>query len=152
TEPVPADYPTLSPYICVDGAAEAIAFYVDVLGATERMRMGGPEGKIGHAELAIGNSVLMLSDEWPDAQFFNPRSVGGTPVTLSVYVPDADATFAKAVAAGSKPLREVSDHFYGDRSGQVEDPWGHRWNVSTHVEDVSAEEMQRRAAAAMGSP
>jgi PhnB protein len=141
----------MSPYLCVDGAADAIAFYVDVFGATERMRMDAPGGKIGHAELAIGNSVLMISDEWPDMQVFGPRHVGGTPVTLSLYVPDVDATFSKAIAAGAKQLRSVENQFYGDRSGQFEDPWGHRWSVATHVEDVSADEMQRRAADMMGA-
>lgn len=150
-EPVPSGYPTISPYLCVDGAAEAINFYTDVLGASERMRMDAPGGKVGHAELQIGDSVVMLSDEWPDMQVFSPRTVGGTPVTLSVYVPDVDATFGRAVAAGAKPLREVENQFYGDRSGQFEDPFGHRWSVSTHVEDVSAEEMQRRAAEVMGA-
>jgi len=150
-EPVPSGYPTVTPYLCIDGATEAIKFYTDVFGATERMRIPAPDGKVGHAEIEIGNSVVMLSDEWPDMQVFGPRTVGGTPVTLSVYVPDVDATFGKAVAAGAKPIQEVENKFYGDRSGQFEDPFGHRWNVLTHVEDVSADEMQRRAAEVMGA-
>jgi PhnB protein len=150
-DPVPSNYPTVTPYLCIDGAAQAIEFYTDVFGATERMRMPSPDGKIGHAELTIGNSVVMLSDEWPDMQALSPRTIGGTPVTLSVYVPDVDATFDKAVTAGAKQLRAVENQFYGDRSGQFEDPFGHRWNVMTHVEDVSPDEMQRRAAEAMGA-
>lgn len=149
-EPIPSGYPRLSPYLAVDNAAKAIDFYVDVLGATERMRMAGPDGKIGHAEVTFGeNAVLMLSDEWPDMDIRGPRSIGGTPVTISVYVPDVDATYTRAVAAGATSLREPADQFYGDRSAQFLDPFGHRWNVMTHIEDVSAEEMERRVAEAM---
>lgn len=145
-KPIPDDYPRLMPYLIVDGAAEAIEFYGSVLGASERMRMPGPDGKLGHAELQIGDSVVMLADENPGMNIRSPRSIGGTPVTLHVYVEDADTAFERAVKAGAKPLRPVEDQFYGDRSGQFEDPYGHRWNVATHVEDVPAEEMQRRAA------
>ncbi len=146
--PIPDGYPRVSPYLCVDGAADAIAFYVDVLGATERMRLEGPPGKLGHAEIQIGDSVVMLSDEFPDFGAQSPKTVGGTPVTMSVYVEDVDATFAKAIAAGAKELRPVETQFYGDRLGQFEDPFGHRWSVASHVEDVSPEEMERRAAEA----
>ncbi|WP_131766010.1 VOC family protein [Candidatus Protofrankia californiensis] len=149
-EPIPAGYPTISPYLCVDGAAAAIDFYTQVFGATERMRMGAPGGKIGHAELAIGDSLIMLSDEYPEMAAVGPKSVGGTPVTISVYVEDVDATYDRAVKAGAKGLRPVENQFYGDRSGQFEDPFGHHWSVSTHVEDVPPEEISRRAAKAVG--
>jgi PhnB protein len=146
-KPVPDGYPQLTPYICVDGAARAIQFYEKVFGAVERMRMPAPGDKIGHAELQIGGAVLMLSDEHPEFGALSPRTVGGTPVTLSLYVDDVDSVHAKALAAGARELRPVRDEFYGDRSGQFEDPFGHKWNVATHVEDVSPEEMQRRAEA-----
>lgn len=148
-KPVPEGYPTVIPYLAVAGASEAIEFYKDVLGATERMRMPGPDGTIGHAELQIGESVLMLADEFPDMGHLGPKSLGGSPVTISVYVEKVDDVFAKAVKKGAKALREPEDQFYGDRSGQFEDPFGHRWSVSTHVEDVSPEEMAKRAAKAM---
>ncbi|MEU8530972.1 VOC family protein [Streptomyces sp. NPDC048629] len=150
-QPVPEDYPRITPYLCVDGAAAAIDFYVSVLGANERMRMPAPGGRIGHAELALGNSVVMLADEFPDMEFRSPKAIGGSPVTLHVYVEDVDAVFAKALAQGAKELRAVKDEFYGDRTGQFEDPFGHRWNVATHIEDVPADEMEKRAAEAMRS-
>ena len=143
--PIPEGYPRLSPYLCVDGAARAIEFYSDVLGATERMRMDGPDGSIGHAELELGNSVIMLADEYPDIGFLSPARIGGTAVTLHAYVEDVDAVFDKALAAGAKELRPVENQFYGDRSGQFEDPFGHRWSIASHVEDVDPEEMARRA-------
>ena len=146
---IPDGYPTVSAYLCVDGAAEAIEFYKDVFGATERMRMAGPDGKIGHAELAIGDSVVMLADEHPDMGVLGPTAFGGTPVTIGVYVTDVDATFDRALRGGAKEIRPVQDQFYGDRSGQFEDPYGHRWSVSTHIEDVSPDEMGKRAAASM---
>jgi PhnB protein len=148
---IPDDYPRVTPYLIVGGAAAAIGFYEQVLGAQERVRMADPAGTIGHAELAIGDSMLMLADEHPEMGYVGPKTIGGTPVTISVYVDDVDATFNRAVEAGATAVRPVENQFYGDRSGQFEDPFGHRWNVSTHVEDVSAEEMKRRAAAAMGS-
>lgn len=151
TKPIPDGYPRVTPYLIVDGAAEAIDFYTSVLGAEQRgSRMEMPNGKIGHAELSLGDSLLMLADEAPDHGAVGPRSVGGTPVTIHVYVEDVDDVFARALAAGAKELRPVSDEFYGDRLGQFEDPWGHKWSVATHVEDVSAEEMAERAKAAMG--
>ena len=149
-KPIPDNYPQVMPYLIVDGANEAIEFYKDVLGATERMRLDGPDGRIGHAELQIGGSVIMLADENPGMNVEGPRSVGGTPVTIHVYIEDADGAFERAVKAGAKPLRAVEDQFYGDRSGQFEDPYGHRWNVATHVEDISEEEMARRAAEMAG--
>jgi len=148
-QPIPEGYPRITPYLCVDGAAAAIDFYTSVLGATERMRMPGPDGKLGHAELQLGDAVIMLADEYPDMDIRGPRSIGGTPVTVHVYVEDVDDVFARAVQAGATPLRPVEDQFYGDRSGQFEDPFGHRWNVATHVEDVPADEMAKRAAAVM---
>ena len=144
-DPIPAGYPRLSPYLCVDGAARAIDFYCDVLGAKLTTRYDGPEGAIGHAELSLGDSILMLADEHPDMGFLSPTRIGGTAVTLHTYVDDVDAVFERARAGGAKVLRPVENQFYGDRSGQFEDPFGHRWNVATHVEDVSPEEMARRA-------
>jgi len=148
-KPIPDGYPRVSPSLAVDGAAAAIEFYTSVFGATVRMRMDMPDGKIAHAELAFGDSVVMLGDEVPQMGYHGPKAIGGTPVTLSVYVEDVDATFARAVDAGATVVRPVEDQFYGDRSGQFEDPFGHRWSVATHVEDVSEEEMGRRAREAM---
>jgi PhnB protein len=145
-KPIPEGYPRITPYLCVDGADKAIQFYTDVFGMKERMRMPAEGGKIGHAELQLGDSVIMLADEHPDMDFRSPRAFGGTPTTVHMYVDDVDRVVGRAVEAGAKVLREVRDEFYGDRSGQIEDPFGHRWNVSTHVEDVSDEEMARRMA------
>ncbi|MFD4240309.1 VOC family protein [Streptomyces sp. NPDC058525] len=148
-QPIPEGFPRVTPYLCVDGAATAIDFYVAVLGARELMRMPAPGGKIGHAELELGNSVVMLADEYPEMGFRSPKAVGGTPVTLHVYVEDVDAVFAKALARGADALSPVKDEFYGDRTGQFIDPFGHRWNVATHIEDVSQEEMAKRSEEAM---
>ena len=149
-KPIPDGYPRVTPYLIVDGAAAAIDFYSSVLGAAQRGdRMTTPDGKVGHAELALGDSLIMLADESPDWGALGPRTVGGTPVTVHVYVEDVDDVFAKAVDAGATEVQPVTDQFYGDRSGQFEDPWGHRWNVATHVEDVPPEEMAERAKAAM---
>ncbi len=148
---IPEGYPQVTPYLSVDGAAAAVDFYMNVFGATERMRMPGPNDTIGHCELQIGDSLIMLADEAPDIGFRSPKTLGGTPVTISVYVDDVDAVFERAVAAGAKALRPVETQFYGDRSGQFEDPFGHRWSVASHVEDVSPEEMERRAAEAMAA-
>ncbi|MCH0539710.1 VOC family protein [Streptomyces sp. MUM 203J] len=150
-KPVPDNHPRVTPYLCCDGAADALDFYRTVLGAQERMRMDGPDGRIGHAELLIGDSVIMLADEYPEMEFRSPRTVGGTPVNLYVYVEDVDAVFAKALARGAREMDPVKDQFYGDRSGSFEDPFGHRWNVASHVEDVPADEMERRAREAMQS-
>lgn len=151
-KPIPDGYPQVSPYLCIDGAGGAIDFYTKVFGATERVRMPDPEGKIGHAELQIGDSVIMLADEFPEMGIRSPRSVGGTPVTISVYVENVDHVFDQAIDLGATPLREVEDQFYGDRSGQFEDPFGHRWSVATHVEEVPPDEMAKRAAEAAGGP
>ena len=149
-KPIPDNYPQVTPYLCVDGADAAIAFYATVFGATVRMRLDGPDGKVGHCELQLGTGVIMLSDEYPEMGILGPTAIGGTPVTVSVYVNDVDAVFAAAVAHGATEQRAVQDQFYGDRSGQFLDPWGHRWSVSTHIEDISPEEMERRAAQAAG--
>ncbi len=148
-QPIPAGYPRVTPYLSVDGGAAAIDFYVRVLGATESVRMAGPEGKIGHAELKIGDSLIMLADAFAEMGGQSPGSLGGTPVTLMVYVEDVDAVCDKAVAAGATMERDVDVQFYGDRAGQFVDPFGHKWFIATHVEDVDPEEMQRRAAKVM---
>jgi PhnB protein len=150
-KPIPDEYPQVTPYLCIDGASAAIEFYRNVFDATERMRMPAPGGKIGHAELQIGDSVIMLADEFPEMDIRGPKALGGTPVTMNVYVEDVDAVFDRAVNAGAKALRPVQDQFYGDRSGQFEDPFGHRWSIATNIEDVSPEEMAKRAAEVMGS-
>ena len=142
--PIPEDYPRVMPYLSIDGAAAAIDFYTSVLDAKERMRMPAPEGKIGHAELELGDSVIMLADESPDMGNKGPKSLGGSPVSLMVYVEDVDATFAKAIEAGATSLRPVEDKFYGDRGGEFEDPFGHRWSIATHIEDLTPEQMQER--------
>jgi PhnB protein len=146
-KPIPDDYPRVSPYLFVDGASSAIDFYRSVLGARERMRMPGPDGTVFHAELELGDSIIMLGDENPDMDVRGPRSIGGTPMMLHVYVEDVDSVFERAIGAGAKALRPVEDQFYGDRSGRFEDPFGHRWYVATHVQDVPPEEMEQRAAA-----
>jgi PhnB protein len=149
-EPIPQGYRRVTPYLIVDGGAAAIDFYASVFGATERMRMDAPEGRIGHAELEIGDSVIMLADEHPEMGARGPKSVGGTPVSLHMYVEDADRVFERALEAGAKELRPVEDQFYGDRLGSFEDPFGHHWHVATHVEDVPPEEMEKRMAEAGG--
>ena len=147
--PIPEGYYSVTPYLVVQDGAGAIEFYKRAFGATELMRMEGPDGKLGHAEIRIGNSPVMLADEFPDMGARSPRSLGGSPVSLLVYVEDVDAQFRQAIAAGAKELRPLTDQFYGDRSGILEDPFGHVWNLATHKEDVSHEEMQRRSQAMM---
>jgi PhnB protein len=149
-KPIPDGYPVVSPYLCVDGAEAAIQFYADVLGATERMRMPAPGGKVGHAELQIGDSLVMLSDEFPEMGQTSPTTVGGSPVTISVYVDDVDAAFQRAQEAGATVVRPPEDQFYGDRAAQFVDPFGHKWSIATHVEDVPPDEMMKRASAMMG--
>jgi len=148
-KPIPDGYHALTPYLVIQGAAAAIDYYKKVFGATERMRMDAPGGKIGHAELAIGGSVLMLADEHPERGYRGPKAFGGSAVSLMLYVPSVDEVFKRAVAAGAKELRPVADQFYGDRLGTLEDPFGHVWTIATHVEDVSPEEMRRRSEAMM---
>ena len=144
-KPIPDEYPRITPYLIVDGAGAAIGFYGTVFGATERMRMPAPGDKIGHCELQIGTALIMLADESPEMGQRSPKSIGGSPVTISVYVEDVDETFDRAVKAGATVVRAVEDQFYGDRSGQFEDPYGHRWSVASHVEDVPPAEMAKRA-------
>ena len=145
--PIPEGYPRATPYLHVDGAEAAIDFYTRVLGARERMRLPGPDGRLGHAELELaGGGVLMLADEFPEMNVRGPRTIGGTPVTLHLYVEDVDAVFEAALAGGATSVSPVTNQFYGDRSGQFEDPWGHRWSIATHVEDVPPDEMEKRAA------
>jgi PhnB protein len=146
-KPVPDGYHSATPYLIVDGAARALDFYKRAFGAVERMRMPGPAGKIGHAEISIGDSVIMLADEHPEMGARGPRAFGGAAVSLHLYVADADVTVKEALAAGATLVRPVEDKFYGDRMGTIEDPFGHRWHVSTHQEDVPPDELARRAAA-----
>src|SRR5262245_21977104 len=146
-KPMPEGYHTVIPYLRIKSAAAAIEFYKKAFGATELMRMAQPDGRVGHAELQFGDSRVMLADEFPEMGFQSPKALGGTPVLLHVYVTDVDAVVERALGAGAKLLRPVQDQFYGDRSGTVEDPYGHRWHVSTHKEDLSEEEIKRRAAA-----
>ena len=145
-QPIPKGYHDVTPYLSIRGAADAIEFYKKALGAAEVMRMPGPEGKLGHAEIRIGGSRVMLSDEYPEMDFLGPQTRGGTSVHLHVYVKDVDAVIERAVAAGAKLLRPVANQFYGDRTGSVQDPFGHVWHIATHVEDVPPKEMSRRAA------
>jgi PhnB protein len=147
-KPIPDGYPRVNAYLVMDGAAAAIDFYKDIFGATERMRMPGPDGRLGHAELQIGDSVVMLADEFPDMDIKGPSSFGGCPITMGVYVEDVDATVAKALAAGATTVRPIQDQFYGDRSGMIKDPFGYTWAVQTHIEDVPPDEMAKRAAKA----
>ena len=148
-KPIPDGYPRVTPYLHVDGASAAIDFYTKVFGATERMRMPSPGGKVGHAELEIGDSLIMLADEFPEMGVLGPKTIGGTPVTIGLYVEDVDDVFERAIAEGAVSVRGVENQFYGDRAGQLEDPFGHRWSVATHVEDVPPDEMAQRAAEAM---
>jgi PhnB protein len=151
-KPIPDGYNSVTPYLIIKGAADAIDFYKKAFGATERMRMAGPDGKIGHAEIIIGNSTIMLSDENLEIAARSPQTIGGSPVSILLYVEDSDVFTSKAVAAGARVTRPVADQFYGDRAGTVADPFGFDWHIHTHVEDVSPEEMGRRAAAAAGAP
>ena len=135
---------SLTPYICCQDAPRAIEFYKKAFGARETMRLAEPSGRIGHAEVDIGGSILMISDEYPDYGALSPTSIGGTPVKLHLYVDDADAVFARAVEAGAKVVRALEDQFYGDRTGTIQDPFGHVWLVSMKKEDLTADEVQRR--------
>jgi PhnB protein len=145
---IPDGYHSATPYLIVNDAAAAIEFYKKAFGATELMRLPKPNGKIGHAEIKIGDSPIMLADEAPEVGARSPRTIGGSPVSILLYVDDVDTTFTKAVNGGAKVQRPVADQFYGDRTGGVEDPFGHLWYIATHVEDVSPEEMKKRATAA----
>ena len=145
-KPIPDGYHSLTPYLVVDGAAKALEYYAQAFGATELFRMEH-EGKIGHAEMKIGNSPFMLSDEHPERGFRGPQALGGSPVGLMIYVDDVDTVFKQAIDAGGVEKNAVQDQFYGDRSGTLTDPFGHVWTVATHKEDVSPEEMDKRMAA-----
>lgn len=148
---IPPGYTTATPYLIVKGAAEAIDFYKRTFNATEQLRMADPSGGVAHAEIKIGNSVIMLADEHPEMGYRGPRSLGGSAVSIMLYVDDVDAVFERAIKAGAKSQRPVANQFYGDRSGTLEDPFGHVWTISTHVEDVAPDEMKRRAEAAFKS-
>lgn len=141
---IPEGYYSVTPYLIIKGAAEAIDYYKNVFGATEVMRMADPSGRIGHAELKIGNSHIMLADEFPEMDHRGPLTLGNSPVSILLYVEDVDSTVERAVAAGARILKPVQDQFYGDRSGFIQDPFGHRWGVATHKEDVSPQEMKER--------
>jgi PhnB protein len=141
---IPDGYHTVTPYLIIRGATEAIDFYKNAFGATELFRMPTPEGKIGHAEIKIGDSSIMLADEYPEMGYKGPQSLGGSPLSLMIYVEDVDTVFNQAVAAGATIKEALQDKFYGDRMGTVVDPYGHIWHVATHKEDVSPEEMQER--------
>jgi PhnB protein len=144
---IPAGYAGVTAYLIIRGAARALEYYKKAFGATEIMHFPGPGDTIAHAEIKIGDGVVMLADEAPDMGYRSPPSIGGTPVSLLFYVADVDARFAQAIKAGGKVQRAVQDQFYGDRSGTLEDPFGHIWTIATHVEDVSMEEMNKRMAA-----
>ena len=146
-KPIPDGYHTATPYLIVQNAAAAIEFYKRAFGATELMRLTDPRGKVGHAEIKIGDSPIMLADEMPEMGFRSPQSIGGAGISLLLYVEDVDTRFRQATGAGAKVLRPVQDQFYGDRSGTLEDPFGHVWTLATHTEDVSMEEINRRAEA-----
>ena len=148
-KPIPDGYHSVTPYLIVRNGAQALEFYKQAFGATELMRMEQPGGKIGHAEFQLGDSRVMLADEFPEMGAKSPDSIGGSPVGLMLYVPDVDARFKQALAAGAKELRPVKDQFYGDRSGTLVDPFGHQWTIGTHTEDPSDEEIKQRMAAMM---
>ena len=147
---IPEGFRSVTPYLCVSDAARAIEFYKEAFGATEIMRMEAPGGKIGHAELQLGDSRVMLADEFPEMNFRGPLTLGGPSSHFYVYVEDVDARVEQAVASGAKLVRPVKDQFYGDRSGGVEDPFGHHWYFATHIEDPTPEEIKRRMEAEMG--
>ncbi|HUG94430.1 MAG TPA: VOC family protein [Planctomycetaceae bacterium] len=149
--PVPDGYHTVTPYLFVRGAAQAIDFYRQAFGAVETARLAGAQGKLGHAEIRIGDSAIMLADEMPEMGISSPQTLGGAPMCLLLYVDDVDARFQQALSAGATEVRPVRDQFYGDRSGTLADPFGHLWTIASHVEDVSPEELLRRFEAAMAS-
>ena len=149
-KPIPDGYHTATPYLIIKDAASAIEFYKKAFGATELLRMAGPDGKVMHAEIKIGDSPIMIADEFPEMGARSPQSLGGSPVNIYLYVEDVDALFSQAIAAGAKVLMPVKDQFYGDRSGGVTDPFGHVWYIATHKEDLTPDEIRQRAAAAFG--
>ena len=144
-KPIPEGYSTVTAYLCIKNAAEAIEFYKKAFGAEDILRMGGPGGTVAHAEIKVGDSIVMLSEEFPGMEGYgSPSTLGGTTSNLHLYVEDADSVFNKAVEAGCKPAYPMEDTFWGDRYGKVVDPYGHHWGIATHIEDVSPEEMERR--------
>ena len=149
-KPIPEGYHSVTPYLIIKGAADAIEYYKKSFGATELFRMPTPDGKIGHAEIKIGDSPIMLADEHPDLGHVGPQTLGGTSVGIMIYVDDVDAMFKRAISGGGQEIKALQDQFYGDRSGTLKDPFGHMWTVATHVEDVAPEEMEKRMAAAHG--
>jgi PhnB protein len=150
-KPIPEGYRTVTPYLAVDDAAEAIEFYKKAFGAKERGRMDAPDGKIGHAELEIGDSLVMLSDPFPQSSTRPPKELGGTSASIFLYVDDVDAFVEQAVEAGATVTMEVADQFWGDRFGSISDPFGHSWSIATHVEDLTPEEIAERGKAAMAA-
>ncbi|HYK19685.1 MAG TPA: VOC family protein [Pyrinomonadaceae bacterium] len=149
-KPIPEGYHSLTPYLICDGAAEAIEYYKKAFGAVELFRMDHG-GKIGHAEMKIGDSPFMLADEHPEMGYRSPKALGGSPVSLMIYIEDVDTIYKQAIDAGGKEVKPLQDQFYGDRSGTLSDPYGHVWTVSTHKEDVTPEEMEKRLAAFKGN-
>ena len=147
---IPDGYHTATPYLIIKDAARAIEFYKKAFGATEIMRMAEPGGKVTHAEIKIGNSPIMLADEFPEMGALSPQTIGGSPVSIFLYVENVDALANQAIAAGAKVLMPVQDQFWGDRYGKLADPFGHLWDIATHKEDVAPEEIHKRAAAAFG--
>ena len=150
-QPIPDGYNTVSPYLAVDDAERAIEYYKKAFGAEETVRMNGPDGKIGHAELKIGDSHLMLSDPFPQSSTKPPTELGGTSVSIFMYVEDVDAVVQKAVDQGATVTMEVEDQFWGDRFGSITDPFGHNWSIATHIEDLTPEEIEERGKAAMAA-
>jgi PhnB protein len=148
-KPIPDGYHTVTPYLIIQGAARAIKFYEEAFDAAELFRMADPSGKVGHAEISIGDSRIMLADEYPEMGFRSPQSLGGSPVGIHLYVEDVDALAGQAVAAGATVLRAVQDQFYGDRSGTLVDPFGHVWTIATHKKDVSPEEIEKHFEASL---
>jgi PhnB protein len=148
-KPIPDGYHSVTAYLIIKDAARGIEFYKKAFGATELMRIADPSGKVMHAEIKLGNSIVMLADEFPERDIRSPQALGGSPVGIMLYVPDVDAVFNRSVAAGATVEMPVKDQFYGDRSGTLKDPFGHKWTIATHTEDVPPEEMEKRAKAAM---
>lgn len=147
---IPEGYHSVTPYLIIKDAAKAIDYYKQAFGAVELFRMQAPDGKVGHAEIKIGDSPVMLADEFPEMGYVGPKSLGGTAVSLMIYVEDVDTVYKRALKTGGEELKALQDQFYGDRSGTLKDPFGHVWTISTHVEDVAPEEMKKRASAAHG--
>jgi PhnB protein len=150
-KPIPAGHHTVTPYMAVKDGVKALEFYKKAFGATEVMKLIMPDGRLGHAEIRIGDSLIMLADEFPEYGGKSPQTLGGSPVNIHLYVEDVDSFFQKAVAAGAREAKPIMDQFYGDRSGQLQDPFGHLWWIATHKEDVSPEEMQKRVDTMFGA-